>query len=94
MWPVCTACSHSLSGLASVFHLTYTFTCAVPPVALCLYDIRPKPSTCPRQRWEKSETNKMEGVHSLTLKKKPLLFLVMEHFTATIHTYVVRLSVG
>lgn len=35
---------------------------------LCLHDIRPKPYTCPRQRWRKSEKNKMEGVHSLRLK--------------------------
>lgn len=79
-------CMHSLQSflVRPCFCLSpdiYLYLCCTS-CWLCLHDIRPKPYTCPRQRWEKNETNKrgisyhaVEGVHCLRLKKKSTFIL-------------------
>ncbi len=54
----------------------YLYLCCTS-CCLCLHDIRPKPFTCPRQRWENVRQIKMAGLHSVRLTKKtPPLSLV------------------
>lgn len=94
------ACTHSLQSflVKPCFCLSpdiYFYLCCTS-CWFCLHDTRPKPYTCPRQRWEKSENFiAYNGRSSLSeAGKNPLLFSAMEHFTTKIHTHVVRLSGG